>query len=97
MLQNAALFVLMMAIWFGPPLLTKLDAPHPCRRAASLSALLLGFFSLALIGWLRYGWSRDLLPFMGATALYCGLVLLFTLEFLRHADKQKDEKAGGKR
>jgi hypothetical protein len=74
-------------IWFIPPLLTKAGLPYRWRRAVSLSALLLGFIILVLIGWRQYGWSNGLYWLLGAGVLYCGLALMFTLEFLRHSKK----------
>jgi hypothetical protein len=39
-----------------------------------------------LIGWWQYGWSMDLVALIGAAELFCGIVLVFVLEFLRHSD-----------
>jgi hypothetical protein len=85
--MTVLVLLLLGSLWFIPPLLTKTDLPYRGRQAASLSALLLGFIIMVLISWQQYGWSRDMLWALGAAGLYCALVLVFTLEFLRQSKK----------
>jgi hypothetical protein len=76
-------YFLLAATWFFPPFLAGRKWGDRRRRAASLSALLVGFLLLNGLGLVRYGWTVELLQMVLAVVLYCSLVLLFTLEFLR--------------
>ena len=79
--------LLLWMIWLVPALLTKLDIPFSQKRLASLTSLVVGFLALAAIAWQNSTSAVDFVVFLAVIAFYCGLVLVFTLGYMRSFPK----------
>ncbi len=91
-LSNIFINLFLMALWLAPPLLARQEGEIRRRETLSLGALGCGFLFLVWVGLMRYGWSAEFISMLVGILIYCGLVLLFTLEILRLAERPRKRR-----